>query len=315
MAVLVTGSSGFIGRHLVDNLVRAHEFVIGFDATDPSSEQLSNTDRFRFVRAPQKPEGWAFAFREVFRNAEQPLTSIINLAANSHLPAFDDKPIDGFYLNTIFVAELLHARRDIFSSPGRIPFFLQIGSGEEFGPGGSIDRPEPPNLYGASKRAATTIVSSYGRDNSSTSVLHLSNVYGPGQQRPKFIPLAIERLSRNEVLNLTHGGMVMRSWVYVDDVIWAIREIMKFGEDYGVAPAYELGGEKLSLRSLTAAIWAELKVQGVTPGDYGYNPAEGINPPAIPSVGTFFTKRRHPLMPMQLGLSRTITAYLKQRES
>jgi dTDP-glucose 4,6-dehydratase len=209
---LVIGSSGFVGRALVQHLIDAGYAVTGFDAT-PDADLSGDVSKFGEVD---------HAVQRVRPHL------IFHLAAQSHVAACDAHPREAFHVNvdgTLNVLEsvrLLSTRRPLAPTP-RI---VIAGSGEEYGHGLAHtpdDRPAPINFYGATKAVSTLLAETYVRVyKQDVSVARFSNIYGPGQDARKFIPLAINKFLRGEVLQLNDGGRTLRNWLYIDDACRAL---------------------------------------------------------------------------------------------
>ena len=80
-------------------------------------------------------------------------------------------------------------------------------------------------------------------------VVRPGNLFGPGQNKNKFIPYVIDRLRKGEPLNVSPCEQ-KRDFIYVDDFAWCIDRLIKYypsavGEIVNVA-----SGESISLRNI-----------------------------------------------------------------
>ena len=98
---------------------------------------------------------------------------------------------------------------------------------------GSLPAPEeadegrrfaPSSPYSASKAGAELMIRAYVETyDLPVTVLRSCNVYGPRQHREKFIPLFIDRAKSNQPLPLYGDGRQEREWLFVEDLVAAIR--------------------------------------------------------------------------------------------
>ena len=145
-----------------------------------------------------------------------------------------------------------------------------------------------------------------------TSVLRLTNTYGPGMRvadaRQTFVGIWIRRVLENEPFQVW-GGEQLRDFTYVDDCVAAM--LLAATRDDAVGATYNLGGEgAVSLLQL-----AELLVQAAGRGEYEVKSF----PPERKSIdiGDYysdFSKIRkelgwQPRVSLEDGLKRTVDYY------
>lgn len=189
MRVLITGSRGFIGQHLVLRLLeREHEVVDIGSVTEP--EKLL-------------PAAWR----------QGPFT-LVDLAWNLDR-AFAFGPQAQQIQRT---AELLDRL-----TPLGLSAVVVAGSAVEYGRREGVlqeDVPplEPLSPYGWGKQAARTLLAAWhARTKVPTCWLRPFQVYGPGQAERMVVPYVLACLRGNEVARLTSGTQV-RDFVHVSDV-------------------------------------------------------------------------------------------------
>ena len=180
MRVLVTGATGFVGRHLLDALRAAgHEPVaVGGPLDGPPAVGLNIVD--------------AQAVRRVV-DAAAP-EAIVHLAGQAFVPQSVADPLGTLAVNaggTANVLEAARAYRDRVGAPLRV---LLISSAEVYG----VQRPErmpldenavirPANAYAASKAAAEAYALAWHRSYDLDCVIARPfNHIGPGQD-PRFV--------------------------------------------------------------------------------------------------------------------------------
>lgn len=225
MSIVVTGGSGFIGRHLVARLCAtrdaygyADEPIVVLDNLRRSSrealEPLIRSGDVRFVEGDIRD---AALVASAMRGAKY----VFHLAAQSNVLGSEGDPDYAFMTNVVGTYHVLEAaiaagaRRIVFASSREV-----YGQPAEL-PAAESDPLAPKNTYGASKaagemacRAAAT------RGGLEIAALRLTNVYGPGDSG-RVIPLWLERAARGDDL-LIYGGTQVLDFVWVGDVVSAM---------------------------------------------------------------------------------------------
>ena len=175
--------------------------------------------------------------------------AIVNFAAESHVDNSIASPAIFLETNIFGTYNLLEASRkivDVSKDGGKDFLFLHISTDEVFGDAdngqlfseASPYRPNSP--YSASKAASDQIVKAWGRTyNLPFVVTNCSNNYGPFQNTEKLIPKTIINVINNKKIPVYGDGTQIRDWLYVNDHVNAIGEILKSGER---SCSYNIGG-------------------------------------------------------------------------
>ena len=202
MRVLVTGSAGFVGSHLVPALAAAGHDVYAVDR-----------DKTRIAGLPATPVEHDLSQRPT---ALPDVEAVVHLAqANVKLP---DEAALLFAVNAGSTVDLLdHARRCgaerfLYASTGTV-----YGFGDR--PFNESDPPAGRDLYAVSKLSGELAVEAY-RPFFSTFVARLWAPYGPGQHS-RMIPRLVERVRAGEPVQLSDGGRPRMNPMYIDDVVRA----------------------------------------------------------------------------------------------
>lgn len=212
MQILVTGSSGFIGRHLLAALASRGDEVVA----------LGRANAVRTVPAPYElvlatdwtAQGLARALDG------RDFDAVIHLAAYG--VRSDDRNIEQMRdVNVLLPSSIV----DLAST--RDAVVVAAGSNAEYAAGESAnifaeDAPlESRKLYGASK-AAGGLMAGASAHYRGVSFVHLRyfNVYGPGEAAYRLLPSVYRALANGERPHLSLG-MQVRDFVYVGDVIEA----------------------------------------------------------------------------------------------
>lgn len=230
MKALITGSSGFIGGHLVDELLNSGYEVVKCDllsSDDTVAMDIMNQDMIQSVLEKYKPD------------------FIINMAGQANVALSWKKPQFTVQLNTIGLINILEAVR-VVNSKMRV---IAIGSSDEYGSLKEIgtnvteDIPvKPITPYAISKQAqemfAQLYVRSYGMD---ICMIRMFNLGGPGQAKGYMISdfaSGIAEIEAGKREYLSVGNLESaRDFTHVKDACRAIRMICekgKTGEVYNI---------------------------------------------------------------------------------
>jgi UDP-glucose 4-epimerase len=212
--VLVTGGSGFIGRHAVAELSRAGAHVRVIDLKphpDPAVDIV--------VGDIADPD----ALSEAFAGG---IDSVVHLAAVTSVLRSVENPGATFDTNVAGTHAVLEACRS--SGAGSLVFASTGGAVT-----GPIEAPviletatlRPLTPYGATKAAGEMLMSAYTACYGVRCVcLRFTNVYGPGMQAKDSIVARLMRAIRLERTFEIYGdGRQVRDYVHVSDVIDAVR--------------------------------------------------------------------------------------------
>lgn len=212
--LLITGSNGFIGKHLFTALKKQGHNVQGFDIKDNQGEDITDAKSFDASVKMFKPD------------------YIFHLAALKSVPFSFLEPYKVMETNGLGTLRVLEAakkhgvKKVIYSSSSSI-----YGGIHERGYSVESDTPKPLSPYAISKLTGEYYCSLYpGR----TSVLRYFNVFGIGQQTDSayaaVIPKFIKALLKGETVELHGTGHQARDFTYVSDVVAANILAMKSKE-------------------------------------------------------------------------------------
>jgi len=205
MKLLVTGSEGFLGKHLCAELKKRNHKVYGLDVGASATHPGSVTD-LNFLLD-------ILTDRKVDR--------IIHLAAKAIVRDVHSNPLDGFDVNIMGTANVLEAARQC-----DVEGVIVASSDKAYGDNKLPYTEDLPLLgcypYDVSKACADMLTQSYYRTYGlKTSVTRCSNFYGPGDLNwSRLIPYTIKCLIKGERPKFHAGaGSVYREYTYVDDVV------------------------------------------------------------------------------------------------
>ncbi|MBS3735250.1 MAG: dTDP-glucose 4,6-dehydratase [Phycisphaerae bacterium] len=248
--VLVTGAAGFIGCNAVRHLLAADAAlrVVSLDLLTYAGSRANLTDverdhpdRHRFVRADIRD---AAAMERLF--AEEPIDTILHLAAESHVDRSISDPAAFLETNVMGTYVLLEAARKAWAERDDVRFH-HVSTDEVFGSLGAEGRfteatpYNPSSPYSASKAASDHLVRAWNRTYGLPATLsNCSNNFGPFQFPEKLLPLMICRALAGEPLPVYGDGRNVRDWLYVADHCSALWRIVCHGVD---GRTYNVGAE------------------------------------------------------------------------
>ncbi len=214
--VLLTGATGFIGRHCLEALVER-----GFTVHAVSSRGRRN-----------ETQGAVHWHHADLHNGEHVLRLVAEARPGYllHL-AWDVTP--GFYWNS------LENLRWVRTSLGLLQAFID-GGGRRVVMAGSCAEYDwsygyctetqtpltPQTLYGVCKNALHSMITAAGREAGiSTAWARLFFLFGPGEHADRLIPSVMTSLLRGEEVLCTHGDQI-RDYIYVKDAARAFAALL-----------------------------------------------------------------------------------------
>ena len=277
--ILITGGAGFIGSHIVDELINENEITIIDNLTTGSIKNLKYPEH----------ENLNFIEEDIRKVNFDDLTSgtdyIFHLAAMASVPLSVEKPIECNDINVNSTVKLLKSavesdvKKIVFSSSSSV-----YGENRNM-PLKETEQPMPTSPYAASKASCElylrTFHESYGLKYIS---LRYFNVFGPRQdknsQYAAVIPNFISALLEGKQAEIYGDGEQTRDFVYIGDIAKA--NINSCKSDYnGIINI--ASGKKLTINELYEivknALGSELEPKYLPerPGDIKHSLADTSN--------------------------------------
>ena len=261
MKVLITGMTGFIGRHLATSLLTEGHEIVGTGLTESEGAFLPPSLRDIPVRRLDIRDREAVG---ALLKAVQP-EMIYHLAGQAYvIPSFRD-PAGTFETNVLGTIYLFEAMLR-FSSQARVAVAC---SGAEYGWPKSLpvreEHPlEPVSPYGASKAAQDILAFQYFKSrNLRTLRLRLFGTTGPGKMgdAPNDFASQIARIEANGGQGIVHVGNLStaRDISDVRDTLGAMRAVVDRGQP---GEAYNIGrGLPVSIRNVLNLLLAETRAE------------------------------------------------------
>ena len=223
MKILVTGGAGFIGSHLVEELLSNENEILIFDnCLTGKKENLDIKGNFKFVNDD-------FGSENSLEKIERFNPNIcFHLAAQSSVVVSVENPALDFEHNILQPIKLIqvllksNCKKFVFTSSGGTIFGepTTIPTAEE----DYADEPESP--YGVAKKRLNELIKIMTKSsNLKYSILNLSNVYGPRQDpygEAGVVSIFAKKYLNNEEPIVYGDGKQTRDYIYVKDVVSAL---------------------------------------------------------------------------------------------
>ena len=225
---LVTGAAGFIGSHLVEELLALNQEVIGID--NFLTGKKINLDLIKIAQPKNFKNN--FSFYEIdITNADQlnelpKIDYVLHQAALGSVPRSIENPIDTNHNNVTGFLNML-----VFAKNQNIEKFIYASSSSVYG-----DHPELPKIeeqtgnllspYALSKKVNEQYAEVFSRVYKIKTVgLRYFNVFGPRQdpngQYAAVIPKWINATIQNKPITINGDGSTSRDFCYIKNVVQA----------------------------------------------------------------------------------------------
>lgn len=218
MKIIITGSSGFVGTHLVQKLSSKNE-IVAYDIK--TGQDIFNKDLL-----DKKMKG---------------VDVVIHLAAYISAMESWEKPEE--YLRNNSLGTLRVVQSAVKSGVSKMIFFSSAAV-----------KAEPRTPYAVSKIAAEQILSLY-KNKINTVIVRPENIYGIGQKQSYgyVIHNFIESIKNGKKIEIYGTGKQTRDFIHIDDVVNTIERILNLSIPSG--KVIELGlGKAVTIVSLAKTV-------------------------------------------------------------
>ena len=306
---LITGGAGFVGSHLVEELLRRGEQVRVLDNFSTSKRENIGS----FLDNVELIEGDIRSYHTV-RDAVDNVDIILHQGALPSVPRSVKDPLTTNEVNVSGTLNILDAARDagvtrvVFASSSSV-----YGANQEI-PKREEMLPMPISPYAVSKltgeKYCEVFSQIYGLE---TVVLRYFNVFGPRQDPQSsyaaFIPRFIVGIAEGKELTINGDGRQSRDFTFVSNVVDANLRAAQ-AEDVGGQVFNVACGSSLTVNEVVDVIRETLGTQGnVKHGP----PAPGDVPHSLADISR---AREHlgyePLVPAAEGLRRAVQWFRKE---
>ncbi len=246
--VLITGINGFVGKHLLNELLGNSNFsniekIVGIDnfVTSNRSFQLQSNSKYRFI----EDNLIKFDFDKL-----EKFDTVIHLASLASPVYYKRLPLETIDIGISVTRKLLEKCKDwdarfIFFSSSEIygnPTPENIPTEEGYK--GNISCQGPRSCYNEAKRLGETLCYIYNNNyNVKTNIIRPFNIYGPSMSINtdyRMIPNLIKSALKKDTLNIYGNGTQTRTFCYYKDAIQGIIKVIQSGKD---GETYNIGND------------------------------------------------------------------------
>jgi UDP-glucuronate 4-epimerase len=294
--ILVTGAAGFIGSHLTESLVKIGHQVIAVDALVP---ELYSIERKKKNWDGLESLGTSVTRYQLDLRSTLIPPEITDCEYIFHLAAMPGLSLSWentkLYIdcNVLATSNLLKA-----CNLSRLKRFFYVSTSSVYGQkidGDELSRISPISPYGVTKLASENMVSAFSRATGMPyTIFRPFSVYGPRQRDDMAFNIFIDKISKNQEIQIFGNGSQTRTNTYVTDLveglIAAITEdtegeiynlsgleqfnvldiVTIIGELLNKQPILNFKGERLGDQQLTKNISKKANLH------FGYSPATRI---------------------------------------
>jgi len=242
--VLVTGATGFIGSHLVEELIR-----LGYDV----EVLVRENSNLRWL----KDKNIQYVYGDLSGTGSVPVLSNIDYIFHLGGATRAVRTKDYFSINLQGTEALLKAAQSIKGLKGFIYLSSQAAAGPspDDRPSVESDMPSPVSPYGKSKLQAETAVLGY-RNQFHVTILRPCAVYGP---RDTYMLELFNQISKGLIPSVGNGSMYF-SFCYVNDIVQAL--LLASSHDHKSGEVFFIAdGEKYSFDYFADAVSSVLNVK------------------------------------------------------
>jgi UDP-glucose 4-epimerase len=251
---LVTGAAGFLGSHVVEDLLGRGTPVVALDnlqwgRLDFLAPSLKHPDCTLAVADIRD----AAATRTLFERFRP--EAVVHLAALHYIPACVADPALAVGINVLGTQSVLSASR-----AAGVERFWFASTGDVYPPAESPhreeDSPAPFNIYGLTKSQGEALVGLESRERPSAhfAIGRLFNLYGPRETNPHFLPELIKQIRDRPGDTLRLGNLwPKRDLVPTDEAARAVVD-MTLAAPPGLTVANVATGAARSMQEVIAMI-------------------------------------------------------------
>ncbi len=246
--ILITGSAGFIGFHLVNRLLEVGNFNIlgldvineyydinlkyarleqhGIDAREMNEGDIQTSSKYanyRFLKADLANYDFIVGFM-----VEEKFDYVVNLAAQAGVRYSIDNPraythsnIDGF-LSILEGCRHSKVKHLVYASTSSV-----YGLNTQMPLSETQPTQHPISLYSATKKANEMMAHTYSHlFRIPTTGLRFFTVYGPWGRPDMALYLFAEAIMKGEPINVFNHGKMIRDFTYVSDIVESVNRLV-----------------------------------------------------------------------------------------
>ena len=246
--ILITGTAGFIGFHLVNQLINKNFDIIGIDninnyydinlkhsrleihGIEKNKIQFENKtesnkfSNYNFIQADIANHDYIVDLMQ-----QEKFDYVINLAAQAGVRyslenprAYTHSNIDGF-LSILEGCRLTHVKHLIYASTSSV-----YGLNTKMPLNEDMPTEHPMALYAATKKSNELMAHSYSHlFNLPTTGLRFFTVYGPWGRPDMALFLFTKSILNNNPIKIFNHGKMVRDFTYVGDIVESIQRLIQ----------------------------------------------------------------------------------------
>jgi len=218
--VLVTGYEGFLGSHLVNELIGRGALVTGLDIKTRRKETILTRDILKQIKiVKESVENYPLLLK-ILKHGK--IEYVFHLAATSIVGQALERPLKAFSTNIKGTWNLLEACR----KTSHIRTVIIASSDKAYGIHNKLPYQEDASLcgshpYDVSKSCADLLAYTYYRTyDLPVCITRCGNIYGPGDFNfSRIFPDALRCALTGKTLQIRSNGKFTRDYIYVSDII------------------------------------------------------------------------------------------------
>ena len=234
--ILVTGSAGFLGSHLVEYHLSRGDIVYGIDNFSSSLKdskhhhRLKNNCNYFFVEGDICSQAFIdYVATHVFKTE---FDLIYNFACPASPPRYQEIPIETMLTCVVGTNNIINLAK-------QKTVIVHASTSEVYGDPTISPQPEsyrghvnsygPRSCYDEGKRAAEALCYDYYKKGVDVRLVRIFNTYGTHMQvnDGRVVTNFIKQALLNEPITIYGSGLQTRSFCYVDDLIGGITSVAK----------------------------------------------------------------------------------------
>jgi dTDP-glucose 4,6-dehydratase len=257
---IVTGGCGFLGRHVVDQLISEGRRVVVFDDYSTPGAMQPHSDHVRMVPcnlAAQIDPSHVLSANTLGEEVEE----IWHLASPASPPIYKRRRIEtlrlgGDVLDRILSWSLGHGARVLFASSSEIYGDPDTETQQEDQPS-RIKPVGPRSMYDAAKVYGEALCAAWSHERGAdTRIVRIFNSYGPGQsgRDGRLVPAMVRAALDGGVFCIHGGGQQTRTLGYVDDTVAGMFAVMRSSPEFNAVPVNVGGTWTISVLDLVDVV-------------------------------------------------------------
>lgn len=236
--ILLTGASGFIGKHLLEALINKFgaNQIIALTSTPITNCAFLLHENYNFNKD-------FFADNKVGQKIE------IIIHAGAFTPKVGKEANDWEKCNS----NILNTHTLLGAYLPNLKKIIYLSTLDIYGQTNIIKEDslvQPISLYGDSKLYTEKMIAAWAFSNNRIcQILRVGHVYGPGEEAyQKIIPVTFKKILNRQVIEIWGTGNEIRSFIYIKDIVSSILNAIEL--NLSIGPVNLVGNQKVSINDL-----------------------------------------------------------------